>query len=171
MIWGPKPFKAFNHWLEEPSLKEIMYEFFKKVGENSNIQVTLKKLKQFLKEWSSTCLGNIGKRIKDLEDKIEEEEQKISPIKDVDMLSKDLEHLYKLREASLRQKAKVVWLLKGDKNTKFFHQVVQKRVHRNSIKKIFKDGKWLSSMKDIKAAFLITLITSSTFRRKAISYH
>lgn len=45
--WGPKPFRVFNCWLEENSLRDSLLKDLEggaKLGE-SNIQIVLKKIK------------------------------------------------------------------------------------------------------------------------------
>ncbi|KAK1370197.1 hypothetical protein POM88_036289 [Heracleum sosnowskyi] len=50
----------------------------------------------------------------------------------------------------LKQKERVEWLKEGDRNSKFFHQAIQKRRVRNSIKKLISNGRLSSDPLEIK---------------------
>ncbi|KAK1379692.1 hypothetical protein POM88_026436 [Heracleum sosnowskyi] len=152
--WGPKPFKAFNWWLAEPLLKPILKDFWNQnQSRGDNIQVIMKKLKMVIKEWSVSCLGEVDKKIKNLETKIDAEEQKPSPDVLLTAFKKELDHLLESKSATLRQKSRIQWSVKGDKNTKFFHQAVQKRAFHNGIKRIQVEGSWVSDILEVKTTF------------------
>ncbi|XP_074356354.1 uncharacterized protein LOC141696065 [Apium graveolens] len=63
---------------------------------------------------------------------------------------------FKKRYSMLKQKARLLWNLQGDKNTKFFHKVIQNRKCRNRIEKIVLEDKLVSSPEGIKEAFFNT---------------
>lgn len=51
--WGPKPFRTFNCWLNDNSLKAFLDQFWCNNKEDrGNIQATLKKVKLLIKDWS-----------------------------------------------------------------------------------------------------------------------
>ncbi|KAJ9536684.1 hypothetical protein OSB04_un000157 [Centaurea solstitialis] len=102
----------------------------------------LKRLKKPLRGLRGRC-GDISKRTADL--KVELDAVQIAC--DLDPtnaeLMEDLAHIYLAYEKSLmdedtylRQRAKVTWLKDGDRNTKFFHNVVKERKGRNFIRSI-----------------------------------
>ncbi|KAJ9544912.1 hypothetical protein OSB04_024619 [Centaurea solstitialis] len=106
-----------------------------------------KKLKKPIRQLRSG-IGNVSKRVRDL--KIELDVVQLSM--DMDPTNKelheDLAHLYLAynhalmdEESFFRQRAKVKWLLEGDRNTKYFHKCVQERRARSFIHHINdKDG-------------------------------
>ncbi|KAK1352859.1 hypothetical protein POM88_052697 [Heracleum sosnowskyi] len=153
--WGPKPFKSFIGWLQEDSLKALLKVFWdnNKVW-SGNLQSLLKKAKEIKKDWSKNFTSDSEKKVKWLEDFLEVEEQKENPISSIFPLRKDLENLYILRDDILRQKSRLKWSLKGDRNTRFFHQTIRRRNHSNNIKKLWWNEEWLSSPNLIKNAFL-----------------
>lgn len=53
----------------------------------------------------------------------------------------------------LQQKARLNWSIQGDKNTKFFHQSIQRRRNKNNISRILWQGTWFSQPCDIKKVF------------------
>ncbi|KAJ9535818.1 hypothetical protein OSB04_un001029 [Centaurea solstitialis] len=102
----------------------------------------LKRLKKPLRRLRGRC-GDVSKRVSDL--KVELEAIQIAC--DMDPanieLMEDLAHVYLAYEKALldedsylRQRAKVAWLKEGDRNTKFFHNVVKERKGRNFIRSI-----------------------------------
>lgn len=44
-----------------------------------------------------------------------------------------LEDLYKIKSSMLCQKARVNWKLNGERRTKFFHRIINKRRRNNAI--------------------------------------
>lgn len=58
-------------------------------------------------------------------------------------LEKQLDDLLKTEEVMWRQRSRAVWLMEGDKNTKFFHGKANQRRKTNEIKKLKdSDGVW-----------------------------
>lgn len=53
----------------------------------------------------------------------------------------------------LKQKARISWLKEGDRNTKFFHQAIQRRRSRNNIRKLTYKGKSIIDPLEIRQAF------------------
>ena len=51
-------------------------------------------------------------------------------------ISKELHDLMVAEESLFRQKSRIQWLLEGDQNIRFFHNMVAARQHRNSIKSL-----------------------------------
>ncbi|KAK1373726.1 hypothetical protein POM88_029919 [Heracleum sosnowskyi] len=152
--WGPILFQTFNCWLKESSLNNLLVFFWKEnVIRASHVHIILKDLKVVIKNWSQNFNRYSDEKIKLLEDIISAEEQKMSSNASILNLRKDLEHLYEIRSAMLRQKARLKWDLQGDRNNKFFHQSIKMRVHKNSISRILHNGEWLSKPGEIKGTF------------------
>lgn len=53
----------------------------------------------------------------------------------------------------LKQRARITWALKGDRNSKFYHQCVQRRRCSNLIRRIYWNNTWASSPVSLKEAF------------------
>lgn len=47
-----------------------------------------------------------------------------------------LNELLVAEEGLLKQKSRIKWLLEGDQNTRYFHQVIKGRLSRNTIKNL-----------------------------------
>ena len=54
-----------------------------------------------------------------------------------------------------RQKSRMDWIDLSDGNTKFFHQAIQRRIFKSSIKKNLFEGRWISDSNEIREAFYI----------------
>ncbi|GJS89279.1 hypothetical protein Tco_0771915 [Tanacetum coccineum] len=67
---------------------------------------------------------------------------------------RELEDLEKLKSMDLVQKSRVKWEVEGDKNSKFFHGLINSRRKSQMVQGIMLDGVWNSDPKDIKSAFL-----------------
>ena len=64
----------------------------------------------------------------------------------------------------LLRKSRINWLKEGDKNTRFFHQAIQKRRARNKITHLNQDGQVITSPNGIKQ--ILTDHFSSLFSRR-----
>ncbi|GKF15208.1 hypothetical protein Tco_0056670 [Tanacetum coccineum] len=59
----------------------------------------------------------------------------------------------KIHSSEMAQKAKVKWSIEGDKNTSFFHGVLNKKRSILNIRGIMVDGNWIESPKAVKGEF------------------
>ena len=106
----------------------------------------LRKCKKMLKSWSKDHFGSVKRQIaktKELLWKAEEEAAKGGNYGNVTHLRKELNILLDKESRMWRQRARVQWVAKGDKNTKYFHGVATQRKRRNFIKGIKdSEGTW-----------------------------
>ncbi|KAK1361733.1 hypothetical protein POM88_046207 [Heracleum sosnowskyi] len=153
--WGPKPFKVFNWWLQEDSLKKILDEFWASKGsqEKGNIQSLLKEVKLVMKSWGKNIKSDLDNKIQLLESELELQDQSLAASNMAQKIQQELEACYYKRDASLRQKARINWNLQGDRNTKFFHQSILRRRNKNNLRKLLWKGKWITNSRAIKDAF------------------
>ncbi|GJW87255.1 RNA-directed DNA polymerase, eukaryota [Tanacetum coccineum] len=54
----------------------------------------------------------------------------------------------------MMQKAKVRWAIEGDKNSKYFHGVINKKRSQLAIRGVFIDGEWIADPSNVKHEFL-----------------
>lgn len=91
---------------------------------SGQIQPLLKKIKDVIKRWNKGSNGNIFKRIEDAKRKLAD----LGADNDEVVVTKmQLEELNLTKDNMFKQKARVLWLMKGDRNAKFFHQAIQRR--------------------------------------------
>lgn len=64
----------------------------------------------------------------------------------------ELEFLYKCENSFWAQRAKIKWRTKGERNTKYFHTIVNKRYNQNLILNLQKeDGSWTADSDEIRS--------------------
>ncbi|KAK1360352.1 hypothetical protein POM88_044826 [Heracleum sosnowskyi] len=152
--WGPKPMKIFNCWLNEDSLQHLLKAFWCQNADlKSNVQVTIKEVKKIIKGWAFNLKDRTETSIKELEEILDKDDQVSETNKELIQKRKQLEHLYDLRDDMLRQKSRLNWQKNGDRNSKFFHQVIQKRRKRNAINNLVWCNKRISNPNALKEAF------------------
>ncbi|GKV00002.1 hypothetical protein SLEP1_g12766 [Rubroshorea leprosula] len=69
--WGPKPFKFFDAWLEQPDCKELIRKTWNSAAEEGRkgfrLKEKLKGTKKALKEWSGSHMSELDSKIKEAE--------------------------------------------------------------------------------------------------------
>ena len=103
-------------------------------------------------KWRNGFIENSRKRISNLKQQLMEE--KSSDIEGrkgkVAALKNQLVGAYREEEQYWSQKARINWLQKGDKNTKYFHAVVKRRRKKNKIGNLQReDRSWTIDDKEI----------------------
>ncbi|MCH98078.1 transposon TX1 putative protein [Trifolium medium] len=160
-IWGPKPFRFNNHWLEHKHFKEVVEVAWEENDARGwmgyVVKEKLKSLKVRLKEWNKVEYGSMDLRIKTLIEDIQDLDIRgeLSGLASHDVaLRKELFdefwNLQKSKEALLFQRSRSKWLTQGDANSKFFHGCVVARTKRNSITALKNGDIWLESPSQIR---------------------
>ena len=122
-----------------------------------------------LKDWETNVLGELDKRIKEIQTELEVvrrgdiNQEKVSR---EHFLKEKLESLESQKDIYWRQRAHVKWLESEDKNTAFFHAFASERKRRNNISKLKReDGSWVEGeerLKDHITGYFYNLFTSTT---------
>lgn len=68
-------------------------------------------------------------------------------------LTKLLLDLQRKESMNLAQKAKVKWAIERDENSKYFHEIINKKRHHNAIRGILVDGDWVDDPMRVKQEF------------------
>ncbi|GKV27391.1 hypothetical protein SLEP1_g36564 [Rubroshorea leprosula] len=177
--WGPKPFKFFNAWLDQPGCKEIITEVWnstKVMGWNGYIlKEKLKRTKNKLKQWSRNAISEVDRKVKEAEKEIAAIDEKgekgqLSP-QDVEQRKNYFLELWKnikIKESMWQQKSRKMWLKERDANTKYFHTCVKGRSRRNEILSIQIKGDQHTGVAKIKekvAKYFEELFTEEKWKR------
>lgn len=158
ILWGPKPFRGFNWWLQEDSLLKKLDSFWnekKAINSGMNIQDTLKFVKGIIKPWSHDSKNTLQRRMKCLKEKLDDFDRNNVWGSERDNIKKELMSCFEKHESMLRQKSRYKWLLQGDRNSKFYNQIIQKRKNRNRICKVWWKGENHTSPNAVKNAFFM----------------
>ena len=127
-------------------------------GLNNNCLVEkLKALKRDLRRWNKEVFGIVSARKSEALSRIQfwDSKDSLNPLsfEEVEARMEDLEEYKKcvlLEETFWRQKSRETWLKEGDKNTKFFHKMVNAKARKNFLSKVNINGDSLTSEEDIK---------------------
>lgn len=138
-----KKFEA--RWLEEADCETLVEEAWglaMLVG-GANVMALQGAVLRDLSTWDREVLGALEKRIKNAKRELERCRKRcISQ----EFVSKEHILRYKLQRLEnqlhvyWQQRAHNTWLLKGDRNTKFFHAFASERKQRNLVKRLKDDG-------------------------------
>ncbi|XP_028103766.1 uncharacterized protein LOC114302886 [Camellia sinensis] len=158
---GTRPFLFINAWTFHPKVEEHV----KKSWEDTTITgwasfVIMNKLKTWhsvLKKWNIEVFGNVTHALKAAEEELHAidlvaefrsfEEDKVKRRREV---RKAVWSLSKREEWMGRQKSRLNWSLKGDKNTRFFHVIATSRQNRNLLNSIEVDEELNEDPKKVK---------------------
>ncbi|GKV21933.1 hypothetical protein SLEP1_g31856 [Rubroshorea leprosula] len=177
--WGPKPFKFFNAWIDQPGCIGTIRKAWKSCEVNGGygfrLKERLKFTKKALKVWSGSSMTTIEKNIMEAEVEIEELDKKgensLLTHSDIERRRGcfiDLWNNLKIKESMWQQKSRKMWLKEGDANTKFFHRSVNGRRRRNEICSILVNGKQLTGVTEIKegvAEYFKNIFTEEVWQR------
>ncbi|GKV11959.1 hypothetical protein SLEP1_g23168 [Rubroshorea leprosula] len=177
--WGPKPFKFFDAWLEQPGCIEVIKKAWNSSDEKGwkgyRFKEKLKRTKNALKEWNDNSTTKVDSKINEAEKEIalldeKGEKDQLSAI-DIEKRRKCFIELWKhlkIKDSMWQQKSRMAWLKEGDANTKFFHRCVKGRWRRNEINSIQINDKQHTVVAEIKeevAKYFEELFTGEQWKR------
>ena len=109
----------------------------------SAVNEKLRSLSSDLANWDRTQFRNVRREIQDLKKELQEmrdSPNRIGPVHAEIKVVDRLTELYHREEILWRQRARLDWLIHGDKNTYFFHLCASRRRRKNQIKSLQKTG-------------------------------
>ena len=163
--YGPIPFKMFHSWFDiegfDQMVKDAWHnEVVADLNEMSYLKKKFQMLKKKINSWVKQNRVNANVRRKEIQEKLYHldklidqgggQEDLLNSRRD---LWKDLRVLDDLRDKDLMQKAKVKWAIEGDKNSKYFHGIINKKRHRMAIRGISVNGEWVMDPHKVKQEF------------------
>ncbi|CAM8969112.1 unnamed protein product [Rhodiola kirilowii] len=162
-VWGAKPFRVLNVWLEHPQAKELIreaWEALEKPGwKGYTLQRKLSRVRVKLALWNKKGFGDIIYKLREARKEWERlnSKQDLIGLSEENFLKKSalqkrIWHLELQEERIWSQKSRIAWLNEGDQNTKFFHRSASWRASKNKISSILVDGNWIEEPGIIKQA-------------------
>ncbi|GJS35528.1 RNA-directed DNA polymerase, eukaryota [Tanacetum coccineum] len=164
--YGPSSFRMFHSWFKMEGFDKVVEDSWhsivvKDTNGISRMQKKLKLLKAQIKAWINENKKKIHEARKYIQSKLTEVDKSIDQgggneeiLNQRALLMKDLTEIHSIKASELSQKAKVHWSIEGDKNSKYFHRIINsKRSHLN-IHGILLDGDWIVDHNKLKSEFL-----------------
>ncbi|GJZ68542.1 RNA-directed DNA polymerase, eukaryota, partial [Tanacetum coccineum] len=164
--YGPTPFRFFHSWSSKKGFDKMVENSWK----NSNVQesnsiIMLKKKLKSLKSSIKLCLAedklklnvnkrNFQNRLIILDKSLDQGRCTDDLIQERSYLLKDLQAINKANSLDLAQKAKIRWAVEGDENSKFFHEIINKKRSQLAIRGVLVDGDWVVDPSKVKNEFL-----------------
>ncbi|KAF7844126.1 reverse transcriptase [Senna tora] len=137
--------KLFHYeamWLQHPQVKEIVRGAWQKSVIGSTASQVRQKIHNACKDlaiWDKNNFGNLGYYIKMTQEQVEKMQTNLldQNTRQQEFISrKKLDFHMKCEEIKWAQRAKKLWLVKGDINTKYFHSVVNHQRMKFRLKNI-----------------------------------
>ncbi|XP_073357859.1 uncharacterized protein [Aegilops tauschii subsp. strangulata] len=166
---GSRPFKYEICWERDEALPVVVETAWGGAAADSvsALQGRLQSLAGDLSRWDRTHFGNVGREIDQLKKQLHELREisgRSGPNHVETKVIDRLTELYHQEEMLWRQRARLEWLVHGDKNTYFFHLRASRRRRKNQIKMLQRpDGQMtenLTEMEALATSFYEDLYTS-----------
>ncbi|KAF7802766.1 ribonuclease H [Senna tora] len=146
-------------WLQHPQLKNIVHSAWNYQGTGLmaiQVQNKIQNVSKHLSRWHKENFGNLTHQISQTHQQVEKLQQSLpyhSGSNEELIARRKLEFLLKCEEIKWAQRAKQLWLVKGNKNTKYFHSMVKFQHMKARINSItLPDGQCVESQEEIKEA-------------------
>lgn len=149
---GPKPFKIFDCWLDNSNLKKSLESQWQG-STGLNLHLKCKQLRHAVCLWNKRVNGDVDNNIKIAEQDQFDADEAGESAEVKSEISLRLQNLYSMKSSMLKQKARIAWNSEGDKNTKYFHKMVNFKWKRNLIQGISYQSNWLTDPGSNKRAF------------------
>ena len=150
----PRRFK--EKWVAHPDWERVVHEAWELPIRNGSLMFKIlekiKKCQHALVDWSRNTLGNSKTKLNEKKEAFAElsRENKADHMQRIRTLKSKINTILHQDELFWRQRSYSIWLLAGDKNTKYFHQRTSQRHRKNHISGIQDvDGSWKTSKDQI----------------------
>ncbi|GKF22123.1 hypothetical protein Tco_0074445 [Tanacetum coccineum] len=153
--YGPTPFRFFHSWLYMEGFKDMVkmeWTSMKIPNANSLVKFKLKlqQLEKAIRTWNQNRNKGINVEIIKVKTKLGEIDKILDHghgssevLKCRLELMKVFDEKKKLENIDNAQKAKVKWSIEGDKNSKFFHGIINKKRSTLAIRGMMVYGEWV----------------------------
>ena len=137
-----RPFRFEEMWISDSGCERTIMEAWRcdKPGtEMFQVSHKLRECKLKLGTWSRECFGNLGKKIAEAKQELQQAEARVIQgvnAENLQFLRRTLNALFEKEEKMWRQRSRSLWLSNGDRNTKYFHSRATQRRRRNHIQSL-----------------------------------
>ncbi|KAL5137892.1 putative ribonuclease H protein [Glycine soja] len=142
--WGPKPFKIMDWWLKDKDFQKMVSHRWGNYHPSGwggyALKMKLKFIKGCLGQWSSqngvinaSKIQNLKKELNALEAGSNASILSQAEVELKKSLQEQLWNAALAYESMLRQKSRVKWLREGDRNSAYFHRLINHRRRVNAI--------------------------------------
>ncbi|GJV85190.1 RNA-directed DNA polymerase, eukaryota, partial [Tanacetum coccineum] len=153
--YGPTPFWFFHLWFGFIGFDSFVFESWKAIQiQNQNAMLNFSKKLKILKGRIRSWVKDEKEKAHVLKNSLKKKLADIDPIVDKgevtsDVLEVRLDTMNSLTKKEnmepieLAQKAKIKWSIEGDENSKYFHDIINKKRNNLAIRGIIVDGEWI----------------------------
>ncbi|GJY39390.1 putative RNA-directed DNA polymerase, eukaryota [Tanacetum coccineum] len=118
--FGPKPFRVFDIWLEDPDVEKIVVEAWgKMVTSHRPDYQNIDEYRRAAMRWEVEAESRI----------LDETEMREWMEARRNWINKDREKV-----SMLKQKSRIKWDVEGDENSKYFHAIIKRHNNKNNIR-------------------------------------
>lgn len=109
---GPKPFSAFNIWLKDGALKNMLEEKLKEcqADEKLDVQQKLQREREEIRIWNKNQNVNIFSRLVEVESELDRAEHENQDQSRIQILKMEIEELSTIEDSMLKQKGRINWI-------------------------------------------------------------
>lgn len=148
------PFRFEAAWLQHSKFKEMLAASW---DWEIDTREALNRLGVTLRKWNKEVFGNVQRRkeklvleIEDIQKNIEDNQSDALLAKEGELL-KEFEIVLEQEEVIWFQKSREKWVIRGDRNTKFFHMSAIIRRRRNRVEMLKNnDNQWVSEAQELE---------------------
>nr|XP_027123998.1 uncharacterized protein LOC113740655 [Coffea arabica] len=144
-----------KRWLKREGIQDVIRNAWEKDCEGSRmfrVKCKIRNCRIELLKWKNNSNCNAKKKIIQIKSQLEKLQSSThyGTRKETVSLKEQLKEAYKKKELYWHQKARLNWIKKGDKNTKFFHAQVKGRRRRNRMLNLQReDGSWTENEQEL----------------------
>ncbi|GKB63832.1 RNA-directed DNA polymerase, eukaryota [Tanacetum coccineum] len=164
--YGSVPFRFFHYWLEIDGFDKLVEDTWKEaqiIDSNAFLKM-LKKLRylkdkirlwsRLNKESSNSRKRRLKAELADLDLAINKGDGEVIDVNRIHEVVRLLQDVEKIESLEVAQKAKIKWAIEGDENSKYYHDVLNKKRGQLAIRGVLVDGIWMESPPLVKNEFL-----------------
>nr|GEU40944.1 RNA-directed DNA polymerase, eukaryota [Tanacetum cinerariifolium] len=163
--FGPTPSRIYHSWFKRDGFDDMVEQAWRSFTHtDSNRLIRFKKklqdMKKIIRVWiRDKNISHVGVKNAIIDDLVDIDKNLDNGVASDEMLANRMEltrKLHDLKQWDLKdvvQKVKVKWAIEGDENSKFFHDIINKRRSQLAIRGVFVSGDWHTELKRVKDTF------------------